>query len=975
LLRNNLKGRGVVAMIAKGFNPESYFFGYFANIAVNYAFDELSYLCPQLTMPMRRIVLILTVLLFSLPLAAQLDAGEDQSICKGDTVQLNATGASNFHWTSIPPDPTISNPDISNPTAQPDTTTMYIVTSVDTGVSLVTNGDFELGNVDFTSEYIYNPNSLWNPGTYAIVSDAHTVHPNFFCNEDHTSGNGLMFCANGATTSNTIVWNLTIDSIHPNTDYQLSAWVASLSPIIPAVLQFKINGLQVGQPLTADMFTCTWKQFFETWNSGDDTVASITIIDQNTVDNLNDFALDDIALNELIVQSDTVMVYVSDPPTSEFEMPSALCSEDTSTITYTGNGADTAVYHWNFDDGVIISGNGQGPYRIYWPVAGTKTVSLWVEDSCSSDTTEKSIIINQSPSASVTADATIIPYGTSTTIHGSMEGEPGPLVFEWQPADSLIDPLLPDAETTLLEATTVFLFTVTDESSQCTATDSITITVTGGPLMITELTAIPDTICEGESTDIQLMVSGGSGNYTVTWTSAPPGFNHTGPEMNLTVTPDSITTYYVWVNDGFNTTPQDSIRITVLQQLSISSQPVDAHVVSGQPATFEVIAQNVITYQWQYSSDNGATWTGLTDDAVFSGTTTAQLTIDPATEEMNGWLFRCLLAGRCDPVITEAAQLFITTAPDFITGLQDMEVCEGTLVSVPCDVSGFNGITSLRLVLQFDEQLLEFTGLSDVAPKLSSDIQSVATGSRIEITWNASPAITLEPGTLFNLDFHALLAGASQLTWNSGESTVTNGINVSPLMILNGATVTVNPLPEPPVIVTADPDSLGVSGNETVTLSAEGGSGDELIWTTGNCDGDKIGNDSILQMERPYETETYFAKWANTCGVSNCMDVTVVVAGEYDLYAPNAFSPNNDGLNDEFTLVSPAPLALYHLLIFDRWGKQIYESFDQYQGWNGTYKGSGAPVGVYAWKVTYQLAKTGPGSEKKIKSGTVMLVR
>ncbi|HDO27106.1 MAG TPA: gliding motility-associated C-terminal domain-containing protein [Bacteroidetes bacterium] len=925
-------------------------------------------------MSMKRFFFLILSILFSISLSAQLDAGDDQYICKGDIAQLNATGASNYHWTSIPPDPTLSNPDIPNPTVQPDTTTMYIVSSIDTGMNRVPNGDFELGNTGFTSEYIYNPVSLWNPGTYAVVSDAHSVHPNFFCNADHTTGNGLMMCVNGATTSNTIVWSVTVDSINPNTEYQLSAWVSSLSPLIVAVLQFKINGVQVGQPLTANLFTCTWKPFSETWDSGDDTVATITIIDQNTADNLNDFALDDISLNEIIVQYDTVMVYVTDPPTSTFDLPGGLCSADTATVTYTGNGADTAEYHWDFDGGTIIIGSGQGPYRIYWPAPGTKNVSLWVEDSCVSDTSTNSITINQNPTASVTANATSIPYGTSTFLHGSMEGEPGPLSFDWQPSDSLIDPSSLNPETILLEATTTFWFTVTDESSLCPATDSITITVTGGPLMITGMTVSPDTICEGESTDIQLFVSGGSENYTATWTSNPPGFNHEGPEMSVTVSPSATTTYIVSVNDGFNTTPEDSVQIIVLSQVVISGQPADVQVAPGQQATFSVTAQNVQTYRWQYSPDNGTTWTDLADDAAFTGTSTSQLIINPTTSEMNNWLFRCLLSGQCDPQITDSALLIITQSPDFISGLQDVEACEESGFELPYHVSGFFQVTGLQLVLQFNDQQLSFAGLSEVVPELSQDIQFSSNGNRIQINWSSQSPVTFNTGTAFKLDFTALAGSTSQLTWVVDECWVTNNMSSSPSMIFTDASVLVNPLPRAPLSVTADPDSLSITDQVDIILSTEGGSGDNLIWTTGSCSGEETGRGTPLKIIRPDETTTYFAKWKNLCGESECREVTVVVAGEFDIYVPNAFSPDGDGLNDEFNMVSPAMLYSYRLEIFNRWGQQIFETSDQNRGWDGTYKGKKSPAGVYVWKITFQLTKEGSGSGPQRKSGTVMMV-
>src|SRR5210317_663074 len=137
---------------------------------------------------MKQVLTLLLFLSFSLLSYAQPDAGEDQIICVGDVTQLNASGGSNYFWTSIPPDPSLSDPNIPNPTVQPATTTMYIVMSREVGNNTIGNSNFDQGNTGFLSEYIYNPVTIWDEGTYAIVTDANTVHPNFNCDEDHTTG-------------------------------------------------------------------------------------------------------------------------------------------------------------------------------------------------------------------------------------------------------------------------------------------------------------------------------------------------------------------------------------------------------------------------------------------------------------------------------------------------------------------------------------------------------------------------------------------------------------------------------------------------------------------------------------------------------------------------------------------------------------------------------------------------------------------
>ncbi len=71
---------------------------------------------------------------------------------------------------------------------------------------------------------------------------------------------------------------------------------------------------------------------------------------------------------------------------------------------------------------------------------------------------------------------------------------------------------------------------------------------------------------------------------------------------------------------------------------------------------------------------------------------------------------------------------------------------------------------------------------------------------------------------------------------------------------------------------------------------------------------------------------------------------------------PNAFTPNNDGLNDVFLPVgSFEGIAFYHFSIWNRWGDMLFETQDYREGWNGQRSNTGeyAPPGVYAYIVKY----------------------
>ena len=71
------------------------------------------------------------------------------------------------------------------------------------------------------------------------------------------------------------------------------------------------------------------------------------------------------------------------------------------------------------------------------------------------------------------------------------------------------------------------------------------------------------------------------------------------------------------------------------------------------------------------------------------------------------------------------------------------------------------------------------------------------------------------------------------------------------------------------------------------------------------------------------------------------------------IYAPRGFTPNGDGLNDLFF---PQGTGLdqqeFEFLIFDRWGKVVFQTNTIGDGWNGKLpSGEPAPVGIYVWKL------------------------
>ena len=91
-----------------------------------------------------------------------------------------------------------------------------------------------------------------------------------------------------------------------------------------------------------------------------------------------------------------------------------------------------------------------------------------------------------------------------------------------------------------------------------------------------------------------------------------------------------------------------------------------------------------------------------------------------------------------------------------------------------------------------------------------------------------------------------------------------------------------------------------------------------------------------------------------------------------DIYIPNSFTPNGDGLNDVFNIKTLYEFSDYKLVIFDRWGELLFESDDKNKGWDGTYKGKFVTYGVYVYQLTATIKDT--GEQKKI-TGRVTVVR
>jgi gliding motility-associated-like protein len=154
--------------------------------------------------------------------------------------------------------------------------------------------------------------------------------------------------------------------------------------------------------------------------------------------------------------------------------------------------------------------------------------------------------------------------------------------------------------------------------------------------------------------------------------------------------------------------------------------------------------------------------------------------------------------------------------------------------------------------------------------------------------------------------------------------------------------------------------------------TSKAGSGDFEKWTW------YFGNntptaESKNNVSRVYDDSGVYPVALVVKNQYGCLDSIVKaikVEADFNVFVPDVFSPNGDGINEVFQPVSRG-VKLYTFRIFNRWGQKIFETKDKDLGWDGTTGGKPSPTGVYVW----QLNVSSIGGEYKELKGHVTLYR
>lgn len=567
--------------------------------------------------------------------------------------------------------------------------------------------------------------------------------------------------------------------------------------------------------------------------------------------------------------------------------------------------------------------------------------------------------------------------------------------------------------------------------SQYATVSATTVTVNAAPAPATVTPSGPVSLCYGSSTSLTASSGSGylwsnglttqtiqvssTGSYSVTvyhngsCTQHSPSIQVNGsPQVNASITPsapiaacngDSVlltantANSYLWSNgkttQSIYVKSQGNYSVTVFnaQGCSGTSAPVTVTfnpiptatvtpggtimVPQGQLQTLS--ANTATTYQWS---------TGATTQTINVGTSG---TYWVRIKNTNGcWSMR-------DTVVVQVinsstiltAQGSTTFCPGdsvilhstFATGNQwfkdNIAISGGVSQNYTAKLGGYYKVKVTQTgggTITSDSILVTLKTLPTL---LSSSSDSVCSGERVQLTVNVSAGATakwydvITGGTLLGSGLNYLTPPITLSTNYFVELTASGCTNTQRSAVTAFVFPAINPS-----FTTTEPLTTG--GGYEVQFTPTNGSSYDYEWDFG----DPNSADNTSNLATP--THTYLEQGEYTVmlvttsdmGCSDTVFKTISVELETDLFLPNAFTPNNDGLNDVFRLRG-TQIENSSMIIVSQWGNVIYRNDDAGKGWDGTINGKYVENATYTYLVK---VKKRDGTEKILK-GNISLIR
>ncbi|HIF15540.1 MAG TPA: gliding motility-associated C-terminal domain-containing protein [Bacteroidetes bacterium] len=295
----------------------------------------------------------------------------------------------------------------------------------------------------------------------------------------------------------------------------------------------------------------------------------------------------------------------------------------------------------------------------------------------------------------------------------------------------------------------------------------------------------------------------------------------------------------------------------------------------------------------------------------------------------------------------------------------DTVICQGDsshLNASGNNTYGWYNVSDLNLLLS-NQSSLDVKPDSSITYIVYGDIDTgyITVNVLASINFNLGSDTTLCIGDTLTSDINN---GSYSFLWNDGSILNYNIIDQTGLFWLEiqaGAScsfrdsIQVSMLELP--LAELGNDTMICEGNSIILDVSQNGV--NYIWKDGSSNASLNVNTS----------GTYFVRCENQCEQSSDTISVQVEQCSYEVFLPNAFSPNGDGVNDVL-YVRGLLISTIELKVFDRFGKLVFENKDINNGWDGKHKGKILSSGVFAYELTAVFAD---GNEKYMK-GAISLV-
>ncbi|MGZ4012071.1 MAG: T9SS type B sorting domain-containing protein, partial [Flavisolibacter sp.] len=483
-------------------------------------------------------------------------------------------------------------------------------------------------------------------------------------------------------------------------------------------------------------------------------------------------------------------------------------------------------------------------------------------------------------------------------------------------------------------------YTFTPSSGQCATTVNFAVTV--NPIVTPTFSfGTSGSICAGATAPV--LPTSSSNSVTGTW--------------NPSIVDNQNTATYTFTPDAGQCAVGTSFTLTVNPNVTPTFSFGTSLVICAGSAvpTLSTTSSNGITGTWSPS--------------IVDNQASAVYTFTPTT-------------GQCATATSFTVTVNQNTVPTFGFG-PSLVICAGATVPV-LPATSTNGITGTWSPSSIDNQASAvYTFTPDPVPgeclataKLIVTVNQNVTPSfsfGTSVTMCAGSSAPLLPSTSNN-GITGLWSPSTINNQNSSSYTFTptagqcvNGNVIVPVNVTPVGTVDF----EPDTTIT---DGTSVPGN---TLSGSP-SGVSFSWTNSNTSiglpasgsGNVPSFTAINKGASPAKGTITITPSFNGCAGTARSYVVTVIPLDKDIFVPNVFSPNGDGKNDILYAYS-SYIDKLEMRIFNQWGQQVEQITDPHKGWDGRYKGTPQPVGVYM----YVLKATMTDGRTVQLKGSITLIR